>query len=100
MTTATTRCSASTSTPSATSSSSPRQFSVEGPSPTRDDQNLEDAEVLFTSAQFALFNAPLEPPLARPKVIWEIFVDEGRLSQCLEKYGSDRVTVEQFSLNN
>ena len=44
------------------------EFSVEGPSPTRDDQHPEDAEVLFTSAQRALFDAPLEPPLARPKV--------------------------------
>ena len=76
------------------------EFSVEGPSPTRDDQHLEDAGVLHSSAHRALFDAPLEPPLARPKVIWEVFVDEGRLSQCLEKYGSDRVTVEQFSLSN
>ena len=55
---------------------------------------------VFIAAQRELFDAPLEPTLARPKVIWEIFVDEGRLSQCLEKYGSDRVTDEQFSLNN
>ena len=56
------------------------ELSVEGPPPLRDDQHLEDAEVLLTSAQRELFDAPLEPPLARPKMIWEIFVDEGRLS--------------------
>ena len=43
---------------------------------------------------------PSSPRWPGRRWIWEIFVDKGRFSQCLEKYGSDRATVEQFSLNN
>ena len=33
-------------------------------------------------------------------LVWGIFVDEGRISQCLSDYGPDRVKVEISTLSN